>query len=159
MRKTITAIAVGLSIMLLLWPLPSSAQDRFADNGDGTVTDSQTGLMWAKYDNQGDVTWKDAERYCKVGPPQIIGKYGDWRMPTIEELETIYHKDSEGYETDCGQTVKVFPEIRLSCGWVWSSEQESITARVFNFHRGYIYTDRRVHLKNYRALPVRDVKK
>jgi hypothetical protein len=159
MQRTLKTFTVILSLSLLLWALPSLAQDRFTDNGDGTVTDNQTGLMWAKTDTQGDVTWKDAERYCKVGPPQIIGKYDDWRMPTIEELETIYHKEGEGYETDCGQVVKVFPAIQLSCGWVWSSEQKSITARVFNFHRGYIYTDRRVHMKHYRALPVRSMKK
>ena len=159
MRKTLQVFTAALTLAILIWTLPSLAQDRFTDNRDGTVTDNQTGLMWAKTDNQGDVTWKNAERYCKIGPPQIIGKYDDWRMPTIAELETLYHKEGEGYETDCGQVVKVLPAIQLSCGWVWSSEQKSITARVFNFHRGYIYTDRRVHMKHYRALPVRNVKK
>jgi len=35
---------------------------------------------------------------------------------------------------------------------------ESITAAVFNFQRGIHYTDRMVHKRAYRALPVRELK-
>jgi hypothetical protein len=149
------------------------AADRFTDNGDGTVTDHQLGLMWAKYDNQGDIDWRGAQRYCRWGPPQIMGKYDNWRMPTIEELKSLYLRDKKykGYETDCGQKIKIVPEISLSCGWVWASEpmtidfklkqkqvkRRTISAKVFNFHRGYPYTDLMRHSKAYRALPVRNL--
>ncbi|RLA99728.1 MAG: hypothetical protein DRG83_12595 [Deltaproteobacteria bacterium] len=150
-------VAFFLGACLLLQV--ARAGERFTDNGDGTVTDHQLGVMWAKYDNQGDIDWKGAERYCKLGPPQLLGKYDNWRMPTLAELKSLYvpDKNYKGYETDCGQWVKVVPEIRLSCGWVWSGEKRSITARVFNFRRGYDYTDRMVHKRHYRALPVRDL--
>ena len=80
-------------------------------------------------------------------------------MPTLEELRSLYVSDPDypGYETPCGQRVRITPEIQLSCGWVWSGEKRSISARVFNFSRGYEYTDRRVHKRNYRALPVRNL--
>ncbi len=135
------------------------AGDRFTDNGDGTVTDHLLGVMWAKHDNQGDIDWKGAQRYCRLGPPQLLGKYENWRMPTLDELKSLYVKDKnyKGYETDCGQWVKIVPDIKLSCGWVWAGEKRSITARVFNFRRGYDYTDRMVHKRHYRALPVRDL--
>lgn len=137
----------------------ANAQERFIENGDGTTTDIILGVMWAKNSNQGNITWKEAWRYCRQGPTQVFGKYANWRMPTIAELETLYIADKNytGYETDCGQIVRSVPEVSLTCGWIWSSEVKSITARVFNFHRGYIYTDRMVHNKNYRALPVRDL--
>ncbi len=49
------------------------------------------------------------------------------------------------------------PEIQLSCGWVWTSEVKSITARVYNFQRGYHYMELKRHWRAYRALPVRDL--
>ncbi|MCJ7540583.1 MAG: hypothetical protein MUO88_13065, partial [Desulfobacterales bacterium] len=67
-------------------------------------------------------------------------------------------KKIKGYETDCGQRVKIVPVIKLSCGWVWTSETSAIQAFIFNFNRGYHYSDRMVHNKAYRALPVRDLK-
>lgn len=135
------------------------ADERFIDNGDGTITDRQLGVMWARSDNQGDISWHDALFFCRMGPPRALGKYQGWRMPNLAELESLYIADEtyEGYETDCGQRVRIAPVFRLSCGWVWSAEVKSITARVFNFHRGYGYTDRMVHYKHYRALPVRDL--
>ena len=51
-----------------------------------------------------------------------------------------------------------FPKIKLSCGWVWTSERSAIQALFLNFNRGYHYMDRIVHKKAYRALPVRDLK-
>jgi len=80
----------------------ASTSERFTDNGDGTVTDHELGLMWAQSDNQGDIDWQDAERYCKMGPPHLLGKYDNWRMPTLDELKSLYVEDPEyeGYESD-----------------------------------------------------------
>jgi hypothetical protein len=134
------------------------AGERFTDNGDGTVTDHELGVMWAKNDNQGDIDWRGAERYCKwTFPFTIPVRYDNWRLPTMEELKSLFLRDKnyKGYETDCGQKVKVVPEIKLTCGWVWTGEIKSITARVFNFQRGYHYMELMRHTTAYRALPVR----
>jgi hypothetical protein len=137
------------------------AGDRFTDNGDGTVTDNQLEVMWAKTDNQGNINWKQANLWIKYTFPDTLEKkYDNWRLPTLAELESLYIKDKKikGYETDCGQRVKIVPVIKLSCGWVWTSETSAIQAFIFNFNRGYHYSDRMVHNKAYRALPVRDLK-
>ena len=137
------------------------AGKRFIDNGDGTVTDHQFGVMWATTDNQGNINWKQADRWVRYTFPYTLEtQYDNWRLPTLEELKSLYRKDEdyEGYDTDCGQRVKIVPQIKLSCGWVWSSEKKAITADVFNFNRGYNYTDRMVHKRAYRALPVRSLK-
>ena len=137
----------------------ASAGERFSDNGDGTVTDHQLGVMWGKTDNQGDIDWKSAERWIRYTFPYSlpVEKREGWRMPTLEELQSLYVRDKSynGYETDCGQKVKIVPDLQLSCGWVWSSEKRAISARVFNFQKGYHYTDRMVHKRAYRALPVK----
>jgi hypothetical protein len=153
-----------ISIMIV-WAFffcaPVLADDRFSDNGDGTVTDHQLGVMWAKTDNQGNINWNDANQWVKFTFPYTITKqYENWRLPTLAELKSLYVEDKayKGYETDCGQKIKAVPEIKLSCGWVWTSERSAIQAAIFNFNRGYHYMDRIGHYKSYRALPVRDLK-
>jgi len=135
------------------------AGGRFTDNGDGTVTDHELGLMWAKTDNQGDISWKDARQWIQFTFPYSIAKtYDNWRMPTLKELASLYQNDKQaGYETACGQWVQIAPQIQLSCGWVWSSDTAAIQAYIFNFHRGYHYSDRMAHKKAYRALAVRNL--
>ena len=159
-KKKLSNILIMMICMLLIGA-PVFANDRFTDNGDGTVTDHQLGVMWAETDNQGDINWKQAELWIKYTFPYTIkAKYDNWRLPTLAELESLYIKEKKikGYETDCGQRVKIVPVIKLSCGWVWTSETSAIQAFIFNFNRGYHYSDRMVHNKSYRALPVRDLK-
>jgi len=133
------------------------SNERFIDNGDGTVTDILTNLMWASADNMGDINWDDAMVYCK-NPPIAGYKYSDWRLPTIQELKTLYKKDLKGYETDCGLRVKIYPIIRLSCAWVWTIDSQAISAYAFSFRKGYHYSTLMLTKKHYRALPVRSIK-
>lgn len=58
----------------------------FHDNGDGTVTDRATGLMWAKYDNNKGVDWVEALYYAEN--LELAG-YTDWRLPNVKELQGI----------------------------------------------------------------------
>jgi len=61
--------------------------DRYAfkDNGDGTISDLNTGLMWKK-DESPNLNWENALKYCQE---LDLGGYRDWRLPTIRELPTI----------------------------------------------------------------------
>ena len=137
--------------------LVAQGGERFIDNGDGTVTDTLTSLMWAQADNMGDITWHEAQIYCKT-PPIAGYKYSDWRLPTILELRSLYDKDLEGYEADCGLEVKIYPIIRLSCAWVWTIDSMAISAYAFSFRKGYHYSTLMLTKKNFRALPVRTIK-
>ena len=160
MPKKLTTTVCLVVICFLMNCLVVFAEDRFTDNGDGTVTDHELGLMWAKNDNQGDINWKQAKLWATYTFPYLIEKkYDDWRLPTLKELRSLYVDDRkyEGYDTDCGQWVKMVPEIRISCGWLWSGDTSAIQAYIFNFHRGYHYTDRMVHNRAYRVLPVREL--
>ena len=157
-KSTIVTIVTLCAFFL---SAPIFAGDRFTDNGDGTVTDHELGVMWAKTDNQGNINWNDANQWVKFTFPYTIPKqYDNWRLPTLKELQSLYIPDKgyKGYETDCGQRIKAITEIKLSCGWVWTSERSAIQAAIFNFNRGYHYMDRIGHYKSYRALPVRDLK-
>ncbi len=56
------------------------------DNGDGTVTDRATGLMWQQADDGAARDWQGALA-CAEGL-ELAG-YGDWRLPNAKELQSI----------------------------------------------------------------------
>jgi hypothetical protein len=60
-------------------------EKRFVDNGDGTVTDMRRNLMWQKGDNGKEVSFEEAENYCKS---LRLGGYTDWRLPNPDERDT-----------------------------------------------------------------------
>ncbi len=148
-------------VVSAIWTIGVEAEERFRDNGDGTVTDQRHNLMWAQTDNHGDIDWKQAGQWIRFTFPFTIeARYDDWRMPTLTELQSLYADDEayDGYETECGQVVRINPVIRLTCGWVWAADNQAITAAVFNFHRGVHYTERMAHSRGRRALAVRSLK-
>lgn len=56
------------------------------DNGDGTVSDLNTGLMWQQDDDGVTRNWQDALAHAE---DQTIAGYSDWRLPTNKELQSI----------------------------------------------------------------------
>ena len=156
-----TAVSIFFLVFLLfIFTAPGlvHAKERFIDNADGTVTDTLLNVMWSKTDNHGNINWRQAQQWVKYTFPYTLPtSYDNWRLPAIDELKTLYEKNTQGYETDCGQKVKIVPVIELTCGWVWAAEMESISARLFNFHRGYSYTDRISKYRAYRVLAVRSL--
>ena len=61
------------------------AEERFVDNGDGTVTDTRRKIMWQKGDNGKEVTFEEAQKYCMT---LRVGGYTDWRLPNPDERDT-----------------------------------------------------------------------
>jgi len=57
----------------------------YGKNGDGTISDKVTGLMWQQTDG-GEMTWDSATNYPST---LTLGGYGDWRLPTAHELYSI----------------------------------------------------------------------
>jgi hypothetical protein len=58
----------------------------FTDNGDDTVTDAATGLVWTKGDSGSGMTWEDALAYAEN---LVFGGHDDWRLPNAKELQVI----------------------------------------------------------------------
>jgi uncharacterized repeat protein (TIGR01451 family) len=65
------------------WPEP-----RFTDNGDNTMTDNLTGLIWTKNANLpgGTTGWQQALDYANN---LTLAGYSDWRLPNVNELESL----------------------------------------------------------------------
>jgi hypothetical protein len=70
----------------------------YTDNGNGTVTDNNTGLMWQQQDAGNEYNWYQATgTYDTSYDPSSqnacgafnLGGYSDWRLPSKKELMTI----------------------------------------------------------------------
>ena len=61
----------------------------FMDNGDGTITDSATGLMWSKTDSGEGMDWEDALAWVQQKNEEIYLGYNGWRLPNAKELQSI----------------------------------------------------------------------
>ena len=63
------------------------AESQYLDHGDGTITDTVTGLMWQKTpDASGKATFKEALDGAET---LDLAGYQDWRLPTIQELYSL----------------------------------------------------------------------
>ncbi|SHO52540.1 Lcl domain-containing protein [Desulfopila aestuarii] len=61
-------------------------ENDFRDNGDGTITDRATGLMWMQRDSARAMNWEEALQYAAS---QEFAGYSDWRLPNAKELQSI----------------------------------------------------------------------
>ena len=62
-------------------------ENSFIDNGDETITDEATGLMWMQNDNGVEnLNWEEALAYAEG---KEFAGYSDWRLPDAKELQSI----------------------------------------------------------------------
>ena len=130
---------------------------RYEDNGDGTVTDCKSGLIWLKNANctdtvggivktNGYLTWADAQKWVKGladGAPGPCGltdgsSVGDWRLPTKSELMAMVDSAiTKGYTnpalTDASGTAQcltgcIFNNVSTSYYWTYTSYPTDITS-------------------------------
>ena len=130
-RWSLPVLMVGFFGLILYC---TDTQAGYIDNGDGTVTDANTGLMWQQATAQGDRYRWDQALYYPTG--LFLGNYSDWRLPTIEELATLI--DSSRY--DPAINTKYFPDTVASDYWSCSGclNVAGCVMRV-NFNDGAVY--------------------
>jgi hypothetical protein len=94
-------------------------EERFLDNGDGTVTDREKSLMWTKTDTMIDlkkwVNYQEAIDYARNLNEKQFAGYNDWRLPTKEEMESIYDASLE-LEDKFGKTIHISDRFEKGCG-------------------------------------------
>ena len=115
----------------LAWPDP-----RFLDNGDGTITDQLTGLMWSKDAGTptdgsctgGAMSWQAALNYIAcINGNNYLG-HNDWRLPNVNEMESLAHigvakssawLNGQGF-INAGATYWSSTTFTASTGYAWS---------------------------------------
>ena len=128
----------------------------FTDNGDGTITDNATGLMWEKQSDDGTIhdkdnmyTWNNvfASKVATLNSEAFAG-YSDWRVPNEFELYSLVNLGADHpatysvFNSDCVEACTV---LTCSCpptGTHWSSSTYHSTpsaAWVVHFYDGTTY--------------------
>ena len=103
----------------VVWPSP-----RFTDNGDGTLMDNLTGLVWLQNANCfGTVAWTDALTDANGLANGMCGLVdgstaGQWRLPNVRELDSLINADQSNLST--WLTPQGFSNV-VTVGNYWSS--------------------------------------
>jgi hypothetical protein len=106
---------------------------RFTDNGDGTVTDNLTGLMWLRDGGCFRKNWSTAlstitdfksnpRKYTCLG---YTGSYNDWRLPNVNELESLVNYGTS--DTSKWLNTQGFVNMKSSSYWSSTTYQGSTT--------------------------------
>jgi hypothetical protein len=120
------------------WPDP-----RWTDNGDGTVKDKLTGLIWLKNANCfGGRTWNNARVDCNGLSSGWCGltdgsSAGDWRLPNVRELQS--HIDYDVLNPAIWVT---HPYVNVQSSSYWSSStvaESSALAWVVHIDDGVVF--------------------
>lgn len=100
----------------------------YTDNGDQTVTDSNTALIWQKTPQDARLQYTDAISYCR---DLDLGGRSDWRVPSIKELYSLADFRGELLKPEEGQPRPYidttafdffYPDARMIfAGQYWSS--------------------------------------
>ena len=120
--------------------------------GNGTVMDHSTKLMWQKdtaRDDIGDyepMTWIEALEYCEN---LSLGGYTDWRLPTVKELRSLV--DYEKYLP--AVNTAFFPNTPLDGYWsATTNVNDPITAWGISFTNGDVVRSDKSTLYYVRAV-------
>ena len=66
---------------------PGFVPEHFTDNGDGSIRDNLTGLVWQKNPSSAALTWEQA---LSTAENLSLAGFDDWRLPNIKELYSIH---------------------------------------------------------------------
>lgn len=118
-------------LILYLFSGVPTLEARYVDNGNGTVTDISTGLMWQQVPARGPMTWTDAMDYCRH---LTLADHMDWRLPTLDELKSLIDSDRYFPAIDGNY----FPETEAYVYWSASTLPWSEVVWVVSFFSGVV---------------------
>lgn len=90
--------------------LPTTLANHFTDNGDGTITDNLTELVWQKTPNIQTQNWENALVYAEN---LSLANLSDWRLPNIKELQSL----NDESRTNPSINSSFFPSIGVNNYW------------------------------------------
>lgn len=110
----------------------AKAKDPLVDNGDGTITDPNSGYMWKQSDAWLDThkfyTFAQAQEYLDKLNNEKFAGYEDWRMPNKAEASTLVEKGKECLDKN-GTTFPldpIFTAGRVCNTWITECTEEKV---------------------------------
>ena len=86
-------------------------KNNFIDNGDGTVSDLATGLMWQKADDGSRRDWRESLDYAEG---LKLASHEDWRLPNAKELQSIVDYSRSPQTTNSPAIDQVFETTEIN---------------------------------------------
>ncbi len=115
-------------------------QNRFEDNGNGTVSDHEKNVMWKKLDSfQDQKKWLNffkAHDYMEIMNVMKFAGHDDWRFPTEEEAWSLFELDKTNQDK-YGDDIYLNSVFEQGCGGTtWTSDVKDSSALVVQFEDG-----------------------
>lgn len=96
-------------------------ENHFKDQGNGTILDQATGLVWMKADSAEAMDWNTAGTYAS---DLVFAGHEDWRLPTVHELQGIaeYSRAPDASKKSArGPAIDPIFELTDPKSWAWTS--------------------------------------
>ena len=118
----------------------------FVDNGNGTIIDNASGLMWAQDDGGVTLDWENALAYAENSE---LASFTDWRLPDVKELQGIVDYSYSPSATDASKVGPAIDPI-FSCtqikneagnddyGYYWTSTSAPFTKGEPYYYAWYV---------------------
>jgi len=103
---------------------------QYKDNGDGTITDYLTGLMWQQSGSPKHMKYENAKAYVEKLNRDRFAGHKDWRLPTLDELKTLVTSDKQS--NGC-YIYPIFNDDQHMC---WSSDRHGSDRMWYIFFLG-----------------------
>jgi hypothetical protein len=103
---------------------PTYGKNDFYDNGDGTISDRATGLMWEQTDSGIGMDWAAALAWVQARNTEKYLGYTDWRLPNAKELHSIVDYTHAPSVTHSPAIDPIFQTTQLANGefpYYWTS--------------------------------------
>jgi hypothetical protein len=91
----------------------------FVENGNGTVTDRSTGLMWEQKGSEKEESFHSATKYVQELNKKKFAGYDDWRIPAIEELYSLL-------EPNTNKQLYINPVFATKPYHCWSTDESDL---------------------------------
>ncbi|CAK0771891.1 hypothetical protein CCP3SC5AM1_750014 [Gammaproteobacteria bacterium] len=104
------------------------------DNGDGSITDYASGLMWQKGGSENYMNYGKSVKYIQELNFKRFAGYEDWRLPTLEEGASLLESEERNGD------LYVDPLFDKTQRWIWTFDKKESFAVGWSvrFDRGSI---------------------
>ncbi|QPJ65478.1 MAG: DUF1566 domain-containing protein [Candidatus Nitrohelix vancouverensis] len=117
-----------------------SDEKQLIDNGNGTITDLKSNVMWKKTDSFQDtkkwMNWFRCQDYVEISNLERFGGYDDWRYPNEAEAWGLFDlgkKNTDKY----GDEIYLDPIFEPLCaGTTWCLDEKGSAALIVQYEDG-----------------------
>ena len=120
----VTILMAGIVHLNLVWAAS------YIDNGNGTIVDQSSKLMWQQADSYHELkkgmNWYQALEYVDLKNSEKFAGFDDWRLPTLGELKKLYDS-SRPIKSKDGERIGL-PATFKSGGsyYLWTNDERGL---------------------------------